>query len=631
MAERIPIHFIPLDRLVEVPRGTTLLEAAHAAEIATESLCGGRGICKKCRVRLPGFTGSPKPTEEEAFSPEELAQGYRLACLWKVREPLEVEIVPADDFAAKAFLALSEWPSVEPKPNVRRHDVCLPEPSLADQRADLRRLKDALGPEAPSRVHYGALRKLAPTLRSARWHVSLTCVADGLVEVEKAHLRPPMGMAVDIGTTSIVGLLVNLVTGTAAEVAAHSNPQVRHGADVMSRMDFSVTPGGTEALQQEVVAGINAIIEECCAKSGVAAEDIFNLTVVGNTTMIHLFLGLCPEQIGVAPFVGVVNEAVSLSAAELGVAIHPRGEVYVLPSIAGFVGADTVGAILATRLYRSRRTEMVLDIGTNGEIVLVHKGELYSASAPAGPAFEGGEIQFGMRATNGAVDSVRILPDGSLAYSVIGDTTPRGICGTALIDLCGELYRVGVLDEGGRLLTVEELREAGVDGPALRTAERVRDTEEGRVFDLILRNESAGLDPIWVTQNDIRQYQLAKASILSGANIILKEVGIGPEDLDAVYLAGTFGSRINLEHAVRTAMVPFVPLERLHYVGNAALEGARMALVNTDFRREAEELAARVHHFELSARPDFTETFVEALGFLPREVAQLVARKEGGR
>jgi uncharacterized 2Fe-2S/4Fe-4S cluster protein (DUF4445 family) len=613
--ETVRIHFVPVDRVAEVPKGTTILDAAYTVGINTESLCGGRGICKKCRVRIPGFTGKPKPTELVAFTPEELAAGYRLACLWKVREALEVEVVPADDFATKAFVALHDWPEVTVAPGVHRFELTLPEPSLEDQRADARRLLDALPPGLT--LHYDVIQKLSGVLRAARWRVTATVVGDTVVEVEKSHRRPPMGLAVDIGTTSVVGLLVNLITGTAVDVAAHSNSQGRHGAEVMSRMDFSVTPGGTETLQREVVEDINQIVAECCERSGVEAEDIYALTVVGNTTMMHLFLGLGPEQIGVAPFVGVVNEAVRVPAARLGLKVHPRAEVYVLPSIAGFVGADTVGAILATRLYATERTEMVLDIGTNGEIAVAHRGELWSASAPAGPAFEGGQIRHGMRATNGAIDSVRISEAGEVTYTVIGGGPPRGICGTALIDLCAELYRVGVLDEGGRLHTAEELAEEGASSAAQKVAAAVRDEAEERIFVFVPGADTATGEAIVVTQNDIRQYQLAKASIYAGAEILLKDIGITAEDLDAVYLAGTFGSHIDLHGALITALVPSVPLERLHYVGNAALEGARMALLNLDFRKEAEAFSRKVHHAELSARADFTDTFISSLSFAP--------------
>jgi uncharacterized 2Fe-2S/4Fe-4S cluster protein (DUF4445 family) len=618
VSERVRLHVLPADSWVEVAKGDTILEALMGAGFPIESLCGGRGLCHRCKVIAPGLQVTPKHAELETFSPQELAAGYHLACLWKLQDDLEVEIVPLEDFADKAFSGIESWPAIEVAPNVRRWGAHLDPPSLEDQRSDARRIEDSVpAGEAPVVVGYDVVVDLAQVVRKARWRVSVTCVDDKVIEVERQHLRSAVGLAIDVGTTSVAGMLVDLRTGSAADVAAHSNSQGLHGAEVMSRIEFSSTPGGTETLQKEVIGDINRIIDECCERTAVHPEDIVAVTVVGNTTMVHLFLGLPTEHIGAAPFVGVTNEAVIVEAGRLGLHTHPRAQVYVLPTVAGFVGADTVGAILATRLDETASTQVMMDIGTNGEIALAHRGELYTASAPAGPAFEGGEIQDGMRAATGAIDTVAISEQGQLTYTTIGNVPPQGICGSALVDLCAELVRVGIIDASGKLLDAEEVAKTGASPAICELARRVGSRDGRREILVAGPEESATGRPIVLTQPDIRQYQLVKSAISSGVAILLGDVGLAPSALEDVFLAGSFGSHINLDSARRTGLVPELASERLHYVGNAALEGARMALLNPMYRARAEAVAARAHHVELSARPDFNERFLEGLAFGP--------------
>jgi len=611
----VRLRILPADRWVEAPRTATILQAAEDAGYHLETLCGGRGICKKCAVKVPGLRGLPKRAEREAFTDAQLANGYRLACLWHLQPGLEVEVVPAEDFAAKAFSGLDRWPAIELAPPVRRWNVRLPPPTLSDQRSDERRLREALEGGEHLRLAFELMRQLPSVLREARWRVSVTAVDDVIVEVEPQHLRPPVGVAIDVGTTSVVAMLVNLVTGTAADIGAHSNSQALHGAEVMSRIELASSPGGVEQLQREVVGDINRILEECCQRTAIEPADIYALTVVGNTTMIHLLLGLPAEHLGASPFVGVVNRPVTVPAAQLGLRVHPRAEVYVLPSVAGFVGADTVGALLATRLDETDRTLAMIDIGTNGEIALAHAGELYTASAPAGPAFEGGQIRDGMRATTGAIDTVHVSDDGELQYTTIGGAPPRGICGSALVDLCAELWRVGVVDGTGRLLDAAGVRSRGGGAAASALAARVLVLGGRRALVVVAEEHTATGAPLLLTQQDIRQYQLVKSAISSGTQILLAGCGIDGAALEDVFLAGSFGSRIDLDSARRTGLVPDLPTERLHYVGNAALEGARMALLNPRYRRAATAVAERAHHIELSASAEFSAEFMTSLDF----------------
>lgn len=616
MSEQVRLHILPDDRWAEVPKGETLLQAVEDAGFEIETLCGGRGICHRCQVVAPGIEGQPKHQERETFSEEQLATGCHLACLWKVERDLDVEIVALEDFAHKAFSGMADWPAIDMAPSAQRYSVRLDPPSLDDQRADSRRLREALPGGERRRISYEVVRALPKTLRSSGWQVSVTAVDDTIIEIERHHLRPPIGVAVDIGTTSVAAMLVNLRTGTAVDIGAHSNSQARYGAEVMSRIEHATMPGGLGELQAAVVGDINRILDESCARTTVTADDIVSMTVVGNTTMLHLFLGLSPEHIGSSPFVGATNEGLTVEASRLGLHAHPRAEVYVLPSVAGFVGADTVGGMLATRFDHANGTRLLMDIGTNTELALAHDGEVYTASAPAGPAFEGGQIRHGMRAATGAIDTVAIGDDGTLSFSTIGGAKPRGLCGSALVDLCAELHRVGLVDRSGRLLDDEGLRaHDGRDAVAL--ARRVRTVEGRRELVVAEAGESATGEAIVLTQQDVRQYQLVKGAITAGAGMLLADRGLKADALEDVFLAGSFGSHIGLVSALRTGLVPDVGIERIHDVGNAALEGARMALLDARFRAAASTLALRAHHVELSGRADFNERLLASLAFGP--------------
>lgn len=627
MTELARLHVLPADRWADVARGETILQAIEDAGFEIETLCGGRGICRRCQVVAPALSGAAKRLEGEAFSEEQLAAGYHLSCLWKVEDDLEVEIVPLEDFAHKAFSGMADWPEVAVAPNVRRVSVRLDPPSIEDQRSDSRRLRDALVGGDGLRIAYEVAVDLPRVLRSARWHVTVTVADDTIIAVERHHLRPPIGVAVDLGTTSVAAMLVNLRTGTAATIGAHSNSQGRHGAEVMSRIEHAATPGGLAELQAAVVGDLNRIIDESCAEAAVQPDDIVSLTVVGNTTMLHLFLGLSPEHIGASPFVGVANEGLTVEAGRLGLHAHPRAPVYALPSVAGFVGADTVGAMLAARFDRADGTRLLMDIGTNGELALAHGGELYTASAPAGPAFEGGQIRHGMRAATGAIERVVVEDDGELRCTTIGGTAPRGLCGSALVDLCAELFRVGLVDDGGRLLVEAEVVARNGTPAACRLARRVRAADGRRELVVVEATASATGEAIVLTQADVRQYQLVKAAIGAGAATLLADVGLDASALDEVFLAGSFGSHIELGSARRTGLVPDVDAGRIHDVGNAALEGARMALLDPRCRTTASALALAAHHVELSGRPDFTERFLAALAFAATAAGRRRARQ----
>jgi uncharacterized 2Fe-2S/4Fe-4S cluster protein (DUF4445 family) len=409
-----------------------------------------------------------------------------------------------------------------------------------------------------------------------------------------------LGVSVDIGTTTLATGLVDLKTGKIVGLDAELNPQVAFGADVISRILF--TQGGSgkiEKLQKELIKGLNQLLMRLCRSARRKSERIFEATVVGNTTMLHSLLGLDPLHISLAPYVGGLNRSLSVSAAELGLQIHPRGKVYILPSIASFVGADTVGVILAARLHQTRVPKLAIDIGTNGEVMLGTKDGMLTASTAAGPAFEGGRIKFGMRAVKGAINSFQATP--RMEYTVIGGTAARGICGSGLIDLVAELFRAGVIDRKGRMLLPSEIKSD--------LASRVRVRGEEREFVIYQDGEKE----VTLTQQDVRELQLAKGAIRAGIELLMKEAKVSLNEVQEVLLAGVFGNYINREKAITLGLIPPFPLERVHFIGNGAMDGALRALINLEERRSADEIAKKVRHIELSGRPDFEETFLRCL------------------
>jgi uncharacterized 2Fe-2S/4Fe-4S cluster protein (DUF4445 family) len=411
-------------------------------------------------------------------------------------------------------------------------------------------------------------------------------------------------VAIDIGTTTLAAGLVDMDTGRVIAIDAELNPQIAFGADVISRIMYAQeAPGKREKLQKELVRGLNRLLVRLCRSAGRERSRIFEATVVGNTTMLHTLLGLEARYIALAPYIGGLNQSFNLPAPELGLQIHHRGRLHIMPSIASFVGADTMAVILAARLHRTRTPKLAIDIGTNGEVMLATKKGVLTASTAAGPAFEGGRIKYGMRAVKGAISSFQAAP--LFNCSVIGGVTPKGICGSGLIDLVAELYRAGVLDQRGRILLPAETDSRWTD----EVARRVRVRKDAREF--VIFSDASG--EVTLTQQDVRELQLAKGAIRAGVELLMKEAGISVDDIEEVLLAGVFGNYINRERAVTLGLIPPFPLEKIHFIGNGAMDGALKALLNVEERREAERIVTEVRHIELSGRQDFEATFLDCL------------------
>jgi uncharacterized 2Fe-2S/4Fe-4S cluster protein (DUF4445 family) len=423
------------------------------------------------------------------------------------------------------------------------------------------------------------------------------------------------GMAFDIGTTTVVGYLLDLVGGSQLALASTLNPQVAFGADVISRISFAGTnPSGLSLLQARIIHALNSLVQEAARSAGICTVEIYALSVVGNTTMHHLLLGLDPSGMGHLPYNPVLADSLDISASDLGIRIYPQARVFLLPNVAGYVGSDIVAGILSTRLPGRERITLGIDIGTNGEMALGSRDQILVASAAAGPAFEGSQITCGMRAEPGAISQV-FAEDGDIRWKVVGEVPPQGLCGSGLVDLVALLLRLGLIDEGGRFRE-PDLSPVSVPQEIRR---RMRRAQEG--WEFVLDQSGEGDRPVILSQRDIRELQLAKGAIRAGINILLDELGIHIHQVEEIWLAGAFGNYIDPGNAQTIGLLPPYPQERISPVGNAAGEGAKMALLSQDARRQASRIARTARFIELASRSDFQERFVEALAFPPLDHA----------
>lgn len=605
----VKVNFLAQQKEVEVSAGSTLLQAAAKAGVPVEGNCGGKGTCGKCKARIvSGGGGKASPVELKYLSPAELETGWVLACQCSLWNDVVVEVrAQKDAYHRKSDLNRGEW-GVAIEPSVEKILVSMTPPSVEDQTPDCERLLGHL-PQMRQDVSRDLLSALPRILREAEFKVTAAMAGGRLLAVEPGDTTArKFGLAFDIGTTTVVGSLVDLNSGEVLADSAATNPQNVFGADVISRINHAAG-GGLRQLQDKVVGAVNSIIRQLLAEAGINKNEVYEAVVVGNTTMSHLFLGIDPTYLAPAPFIPAFSRAVEVGTAELGLDMHPGGRVVVLPNIAGYVGSDTVGVMLATRIEQREGICLAVDIGTNGEVVLSGRGRILTCSTAAGPAFEGAQIRHGMRAAEGAIEAVSI--DGDVTLKVIGNTAPRGICGSGLIDAVAEMAKSGVIDATGRFVG------PGASGLSLdpRLMARLRRGENGCEFVLAPAGISAAGEDIVITQKDLRELQLAKGAIYAGIRVLLRELGVSGEDVTQVLLAGAFGNYIKKESALAIGLLPEMPLDRINSVGNAAGDGAKLALVSKSERARALSLARRAEHVELSTRAVFQEEFINALYF----------------
>ncbi len=600
------------DRDVRVPPGVSVFDSASWNGIAIDSTCGGHGTCHKCKVRLTSAVPVTRH-DERTFTPSQLGEGWRLACLVQATRDLEIEVPPLTTRPKAATVGVGR--QVILRPAVQKRYVELEEPTLSDQRPDLVRLLDAVDDLEPVPDLY-ALRRLPTVLRQSGFKVTAVVVDEALVDVEPGDTTTTRyAIAFDLGTTTVVATLLDLETGTPVAVASSLNKQQPFGADVISRISATMLdPRALDRLRQAAHETLAQLTAEVCEEGGVDPAYVYEVALAGNATMTALALGMDPEPLGVAPFVMATAQPNDILATDLGLELHPRARAYVFPALGAYVGGDIVAGMLATGMDRDKRTRLFIDVGTNCEIVLSDGDRILSTAAPAGPAFEGGAIRCGMRAADGAIEVVGLLgPDSAVPVDlqVIGDVEPRGLCGSGLVDAVAELVRVGLLDDSGRFASDEVATEVA---PAL--VDRLTYIGEERVFVLHRPEEdSPPEESVVLSQRDVRELQFAKAAISTGWSLLLGELGVDPDDVQQVLLAGSFGSYLSPASAVRIGLVPKLPVLRIVSAGNVAGEGAKMTLLSIRERAGAATLLEEVTYVELSDRSDFNDRFVEQLAF----------------
>jgi len=607
-------------RTLSLPPATSILRGAHAAGIDITATCGGRGRCTSCRVKF--VTGTvPPPTimDEIQLGDDQVREGYRLSCQCVPSEAVTVQVAPP--LEERAFQILGAGPGVVGMGRVtldsgiRKQVVKVGLPREEHhQTSDLEQLAAALG-VTPADVGLAVLQGLPGALRDDPAGVTVTTFAaaggERVLAVERGDTAGmKFGLAVDIGTTSVVSTLIELESGEQLGSVSSLNPQAVFGGDLMSRIAFAqFHPGNLRKLHTRIVGLLNQHIEEICRQSGVLAKWIYKVVVVGNTCMHHLLLGIDPSYVGLAPYAPVMRHPLVLPARELFLKVAPEARVCLLPLVAGFVGADAVAVALATRIYESAEIRIAVDIGTNGEVLLGSRDRLWACSAPAGPALEGAQIRHGMRGALGAID--RVTVDDDLHVHTIGEADALGICGSGLIDLVAGLLDAGVIDWTG-LIQVES---RAALPPKL--AERVIMRGEERQVIVLRPGEAGARAEIVLSQDDVRQVQLAKGAIASGVVMLQHVAGVPDARVAELMLAGGFGNYVSIASALRIGLIPPLPVERIRYVGNAAALGAQLCLVSETERRRAESVAARIEHVSLAAHPDFERIFVEAMNFPP--------------
>ena len=606
---RVDLRFEPSGRQVRVPAGVSVFDAASWNGIAIDSTCGGHGTCKKCKVRMLDGAAAPSALDIRAFSPDELRDGWRLACRVLADADARIDVPPLATRPKAATVGVGR--QVILRPAVQKRYLELDEPSLADQRSDIERILDGVD-DLELRPDLHAVRVAGRALRAADFKVTAVIVDEVLIDVQPGDTSGRLfGIAFDLGTTTVVATLLDLSTGTPVAVASALNQQQPFGADVITRISATMMDPDTlarlTALAQQTLAELAA---EVCAAGGIDPAEVYEVALAGNATMTHIVLGIDPEPLGVAPFILATRLLPEVLAAELGLPAHPRARAVIFPPFGAYVGGDITAGLLASGMDRDARTRLFIDIGTNCEIVLGNRDWLLATAAPAGPAFEGAAIRCGMRAADGAIEVVTMTPDG-LELKVIGDIEPAGLCGSGLVDAVTGLVRLGLLDSSGRLVSEERAAELA---PGL--ADRLTQLGAERVFVLHWLGEPGNVSrSVYLSQRDVRELQFAKAAIATGWRILLEEAGLEPGDIQQVLLAGSFGSYLSPANAIRIGLVPEIPVLRVVSAGNVAGEGAKMALLSVRERAGGLALLEEVRYVELSDRADFNDRFIDQLAF----------------
>ena len=615
------VVFQPSGMRGKVPLGETLIEASRRLGADIESLCGERMLCGKCKVRIEeGRENLTEFQREEGnfISLAERKGGLRLACAAKITGDVLV-FVPEETRASKQTIrkAATKRP-IKIDPAVKLYPLTLKEASIEDPLGDCERLNQALEERYGLKnmsLDLEVLKSLGTIIRKGNWEITVSIWnSRELIRVQPGRATNAYGLAVDIGTTTVAGYLCSLATGEVLATYSLMNPQVTYGEDVMSRIAYHMMhpDDGLHKMSQAIVEALNSLVVNTVKETSLTPDDIEDMTIVGNTAMHHILLGINPEYVGTAPFPPAIHHSIDVKARDIGIRINPSSYIHILPIEAGFVGADNVGLLIAEEPYKKKSICLLLDIGTNGELVLGNKDKLMSSSCATGPALEGAQLTFGMRAAPGAIERVIIDPethevnfkvigrDEWSKYSRPGEIKAKGICGTGVLDSLAELYRTGIISKSGAFSKTQRSKRY-----------RINQKNSQPEFVIAWKEETSIGRDITISLKDIRQIQLAKGAIYTGCKLMMRKRGI--DSVDRIILAGAFGSYVDPEKALIIGMIPDCDLKKVYSVGNAAGDGARIALLNKNKRAEADRIAKQVEYIELTVEEDFQMEFTYSL------------------
>ena len=660
--DKAMVIFQPSGRRGEVPKGINLIEASRLLGVDIEALCGEKKVCGKCIVRIEeghfekyGITSTKdnvtgwQEEEEKFINAERREKGFRLACVTEVKGDLLV-FVPEESRAGKQVVSKAARDiDIEHNPAVKTYYIQVDPPTFEEPTGDFERICRGLEREYGLKdltIDILALRTLPTALRDGKWSVTVSVWNDKeVIRVRPGKSEHAYGIAIDVGTTTVAGYFCDLNTMEVIDTVSMMNPQCKYGEDVMARITFHMTtPDGLQRMSDDIIEGLNDLIDKAIAnthppkkkkkkKKGeegpveyievpeegktylrLEREDIEDITIGFNTAMHHILLGLNPEFVGLAPFPPVIHHSMDIRARDLGVKINPSSYMFILPNEAGFVGADNVGVLLAEEPYKNDENQLIIDIGTNGELVLGNRHKLISSSCATGPALEGAQLAFGMRAAPGAIERIEIDPETKeVDYKVIGrdawrkfsepkDMKAKGICGSGILDVLAELYTAGIIGKSG-VFNKKELK----DHPRFRVNPDTKQPE----FVLAWAEESSIDKDIVITQKDVRQIQLAKGALYAGCKLMVKRMGL--EKVDTVKIAGAFGTHVDRTKALTMGLFPDCEIEKIKGVGNAAGDGCRAALLNVQKRVEANWCSRNVEYIELTVEETFQQDFMEAM------------------
>ncbi len=596
---------------VSCKKETTILEAVgEKYRSFIETPCGGKGTCGKCLVRVEGDGASGvTEIEKKKLSETELARGFRLACSTRITGDITVTL--NDKSGHIVILEDSTDFQEHLNPCIKKKYVSLSKPTLEDQRDDLKRLRDELNlPD--HRITLKEIGKLPLLLRDNGFSATAVYNDAQILTVEQGNTEDiNYGLAVDIGTTTVVVYLLDMSSGKKIGVASGLNVQKSYGQDVIARINHTMTDDqGLETLHNGIIGQLNELIDSLVATHKIDRKSIYSMTIAGNSTMMHLAAGIPPKNIAAAPFIPASLEMMRITAAEMGITIAEQGWIYLLPGISAYIGADITAATLASGMAKEESLSLLIDIGTNGEIMLGNKDRLLSCSTAAGPAFEGATIRDGVGGIAGAIDTVA-LHDSSISCTTIAGKKPLGICGSGIVDAISNLLYAGIIDETGRMVDADDIE----NETGKHLAENRTELDGQAAYILVQAEDTSHGDAILLTQKDVREVQNAKASIAAGITTLIKTAGKSVQDIDRVFLAGGFGSYIDKHHAIHIGLIPKELENKIEVIGNAAGSGAIMALLSREKFQECSTLSERTEYIELSSSPEFMDDYVNSMMF----------------